>query len=104
MTNLILKLIRSKLWIAITEWDLRHWLRRPRMNVKEIIIEYLKDNGYDGLYCDDCGCIIDDLIPCDNDCSHCVPGYKTASCGDYDFFMGPIKGAEVRLENDARTT
>jgi hypothetical protein len=39
------------------------------MNVKEIIIKYLKDNNYDGL-CDpsvSCGCGIDDLAPCWND-------------------------------------
>ncbi len=30
-----------------------------------MIIEYLKANGYDGLCNGDCGCRINDLIPCD---------------------------------------
>ena len=47
------------------------------MNVKKIVIQYLKEHGYDGL-CNngDCGCEIDDLVPCSEDCSICEPGYK----------------------------
>ena len=65
--------------------------------VKEIVIEYLENNGYDGLYADDCGCPIDDLFlyECGTDCQ---PGYKTAcdpdTCtldGDCDFHIGPEK-------------
>lgn len=47
------------------------------MNVYGIVEKYLKDNGYDGLCTDDCGCHLDDLMPC---CSEgamdCVSGYK----------------------------
>ena len=47
------------------------------MTVKEIVKKYLEENGFDGLYCDDCGCKTDDLIPCDNEgCLDCQPGYK----------------------------
>lgn len=46
------------------------------MNVKEIIKKYLMENGYNGLCCEDCGCFINDLIPCDDVCDHCVPGYE----------------------------
>ena len=35
------------------------------MNVYEITKKYLIDNGYDGLFTDDCGCLVDDLMPCD---------------------------------------
>ena len=46
------------------------------MNVYEITKKYLIDNGYDGLFTDDCGCLLDDLMPCDCDCSYCEAGYK----------------------------
>jgi len=45
------------------------------MTVKEIVTEYLKDNGYDGLCSEECGCAIDDLMPCNDDQSYCSPGY-----------------------------
>ena len=47
------------------------------MTVKDIVILYLKEHGYDGLYnYGECGCKLDDLIPCDESCSICEPGYK----------------------------
>ena len=46
------------------------------MNGKEIIKEYLIKNGFDGLYADDCGCFIDDLMPCSSEyCLECEPGH-----------------------------
>jgi len=48
------------------------------MNVSEIIKEYLKKNGYDGL-CDhynECGCELDDLAPCGGLEYNCEPGHK----------------------------
>lgn len=51
--------------------------------VKEIITNYLIKNGYGGLCHFDCGCNLDDLIPCDSDFSHCEPGYKVpCKCND----------------------
>lgn len=50
------------------------------MNVRDIIIKYLKANGFDGLYCEhlECSCDLNDLIPCEYDCiASCQPGYKT---------------------------
>lgn len=47
----------------------------------EIVKEYLKKNGYDGLCNLNCGCTIDDLTPCCEDFSYCVPGYKVG-CGE----------------------
>lgn len=42
-----------------------------------MVEKYLKDNGFDGLYCaGECGCQLSDLIPCDGDFSGCEPGYK----------------------------
>jgi hypothetical protein len=52
------------------------------MTVKEILTEYLKSNGFDGLCGFDCGCPLDDLIPCSDASDLCVPGYKTpCDCG-----------------------
>lgn len=48
--------------------------------IKEIAVEWLKANGYDGLYqdCGDCACLVDDLMPCmDELTSNCTAGYKT---------------------------
>ena len=74
------------------------------MTVKEIVKEYLKKNGYDGLYNDNCGCkITEDLCPCDDWFSpYCEAGYlieykdgEECSCGeDCDWHIGPKK-AEV---------
>ena len=45
------------------------------LTISKIVHEYLKDNGYDGLCCEECGCGLDDLMPCDGDCINCVPAY-----------------------------
>jgi hypothetical protein len=44
--------------------------------VKEIIVKYLKENGYDGLCYTDCGCDIDDLAPCDCINDDCEAGHR----------------------------
>ena len=61
--------------------------------VASIVAAYLRQHGYDGLYCphSDCACSIDDLIPC---CgagdARCVPGYRVpCDCGDHDFHIVP---------------
>jgi len=52
------------------------------MTVKEIVTEYLKANGYDGLCGFECGCLIGDgLMTCaememGDQIPDCVPGYK----------------------------
>ena len=48
------------------------------MKVKKIVENYLKEAGYEGLFSADaeCGCELSDLIPCDNPCGDCEPGYK----------------------------
>lgn len=47
------------------------------MTAREMIIKYLKDNDYDGLCSDNCGCWISDLAPCSNYVLECVPGKET---------------------------
>ena len=46
--------------------------------VKTIVEDYLKRNKYDGLCHPDieCGCGIDDLVPCVYNCENCQPAYK----------------------------
>ncbi|MFA5558897.1 MAG: hypothetical protein WDA59_05480 [Methanofastidiosum sp.] len=58
------------------------------MNVKKIVENWLKENGYTGLYNEAgiCGCEIDDLMPCAgadnwNSIDDCMPGFKTV-CGE----------------------
>lgn len=66
------------------------------MNVKEIVKHYLKSNGYDGLYSDDCGCPVDDLFLCCGQFffTDCKPGVKK---NEKDFaFIGPRE--EQQLE------
>ena len=54
------------------------------MNIKEIVSDYLKKNGYDGLYStiERCGCLLDDLMPCSGlhlppiNGFECKPGYR----------------------------
>ena len=62
------------------------------MTVKEIMTQYLKENGFDGLYsdsCFECACLVDDLMPC----TDCRAGYKQTIDADseVDFRIGPIK-------------
>lgn len=45
------------------------------MNVKQILSEWLTAHGYDGLAGDECGCRIDDLVPCDGNPLDCTPAY-----------------------------
>ena len=55
-------------------------------DVREIVKGWLKEHGYDGLCCpaSECGCLLDDLIPCGWPYMDCEPGYKHISdryCG-----------------------
>jgi hypothetical protein len=54
------------------------------MNVGEILVDYLKQKGFSGLHDDmGCACFLDDMFPCDNNCSGCEPCYKVkAHCDD----------------------
>lgn len=56
------------------------------MTVLEIVREYLKENGYDGL-CNpelECGCGLDDLAPCGEMGMDCEPAYVAESPEDPD--------------------
>jgi hypothetical protein len=69
-----------------TPESLRKWLDEKEkkspmpekcINVREMLTEHLRANGYDGLLSEshDCACQLDDLIPCMEDCSFCKPAH-----------------------------
>lgn len=58
-------------------------------DLKELASEWLKANGYSGLYnTDACGCELSDLMPCGEPGELCQAGYKLefpdgkCSCGE----------------------
>lgn len=55
------------------------------ITVLEIVSDFLKLNGYDGLYNPgECGCSSSNLFPCDEDSQSCIAGYirKCKTCSD----------------------
>jgi hypothetical protein len=57
------------------------------MDIKNIIKNYLEDNGYDGLFFPgECACTINDLMPCENFCNECEAGVfrDCKQCGNKD--------------------
>jgi len=70
--------------------------RDKTMTLKEIVQKYLQDNGFKGLAGENCGCGLDDLMPCagcgDNPSPDCVPAMhrKCEGC--------PVKDSEEGCE------
>ena len=60
------------------------------VNVYDIVKTYLQTNGYDGLATVECGCWLDDLMPClpAHEATQCVPGYEDAA-GRFDSAFEP---------------
>ena len=74
------------------------------MTVKEMVIAALKAGGYDGLCADECGCRLDDLMPCDSPCDKCEPGYLGPApdeSEDDDFGIYPTR-AEADAAREAK--
>lgn len=65
------------------------------MTIKELIIDYLEQNGYDGLCMPEfeCGCIKADLIACNSNFQDCEPAFKVEQ-EDGDYIMTTIKEQE----------
>ena len=66
--------------------------------LRDIIADWLKQQGFDGLYDDPlrgrgCGCGLgDDFMPCDGDTAwYCRPGYKGPATDGNDGTIGPAK-------------
>jgi len=49
-------------------------------NVMDIVRQYLRREGYDGLAGPYCGCLVEDLAPC-GEIGGCRPGYKRVCRG-----------------------
>lgn len=68
-------------------------------NVREILADWLRQHGYDGLFNDGvCACSVDELMPCLEPSSECQAGYAVACCecacqddcpggGDFDYLI-----------------
>jgi len=60
------------------------------MELREHLEEWLRREGYDGLYADECGCVIGDLAPCEGCPLDCEPGVRVDPPPDgYDLWVGP---------------
>ena len=66
--------------------------------VGEIVEGWLRKNGYDGLYYDECACKLGDLMPCDEPHTDCAAGYlhRTESDSEYDFVISLDKPKEAK--------
>ena len=59
------------------------------MDVKQIVKQWLEQNGYDGLYAPGCcACLVTDFMPCGDACQDCEPGYKAPCDGEPNFCYG----------------
>jgi hypothetical protein len=68
-------------------------------NVREIVAQWLREHGYDGLYwCsgdEGCGCRLQDFIPCGEILEDCCPGYLQEDPEDgRGLLVGPNKPQE----------
>ena len=73
------------------------------MNVRQIVKQWLKKKGYDGLYSSsECACMADDLMPCGEYYSDCESGYLCpcpSDCEEYhEFHIGPEKYHELEKQ------
>jgi len=52
------------------------------VTVMDIVDQYLRANGFDGLFSDNgkCGCVVDDLAPCGELQQDCRAGYMMVGC------------------------
>lgn len=64
------------------------------IDMRQILAEALRNRDYDGLFNPDaeCGCVLDDLAPCDENPWECVPGYldeEAAREHDCEIWISP---------------
>jgi len=77
------------------------------MDVKEIVKTWLKDNDFDGLCNEDCGCGIDDFAPCGDgpypDCEAAISRVLgddeyVGDCGPGDIWFEPYKSTHSTMK------
>jgi len=66
------------------------------MHVKELVEQWLRLSGYDGLWnaAGECACDLEDLIPCGEDFANCTPGFKMPcppGCAEHNFHIGSLE-------------
>ncbi len=59
------------------------------MTVREILVAWLKEHGYDGLCTNNCGCGLDELMCCHGWSPYCVPARKVENCTCYHWGPEP---------------
>jgi len=83
------------------------------LTVREIVKEWLEKCGYDGLAGDECGCPLDDLMPCEgfDNISSCVPAVKVPcdpeTCpygGDCEYHLVEAPIPKLTEVSDDKTT
>lgn len=54
------------------------------MYLPEVIKEYLVNHGFEGLCCEECGCGLDDLMPCSEpeNLTDCEPAFMIPGCSE----------------------
>ncbi|RLB94397.1 MAG: hypothetical protein DRH26_01375 [Deltaproteobacteria bacterium] len=73
-------------------------------SVSEILHDYMEENNFTGLCAEDgeCGCCVDDLIPCESDyVGDCMVGYKIELEDDPEGFDFRIKPHDFEGGEDA---
>ena len=54
--------------------SLRRYSDKPCKNVREMVVEHLKDNGYDGIYSEGWGCFCQTMQTMCKEILDCLPG------------------------------
>jgi len=78
--------------------------QRQPLTVRQIVADRLKADGYDGLFCSvgDCGCVLDDLMPCCESCEHCEAGFRGPDPdGECTFRIYPTREAAAKAAEEA---
>ena len=73
------------------------------MDVEQMVEQYLRENGYDGLYSrGECACLVEDLAPCGQIQGDCEAGFKvTCNNPDCEWCTQP-GGWHVQKEKEAK--
>jgi hypothetical protein len=70
----------------------------------DITKKWLEENGYDGLCYEECGCELEDFMPCGEPSPRCEAGHreKAPRGSGFDYFIYPGKGNSEEGGNDEK--